>query len=103
MGHEPCGGWLRARRRSRWNLLTLVNRRDYGFGVIAREYVKAPTLDEADRLWSVSVEQLTGIAGSPRLVYEMPDTPKRKCDTTFLMPRREDGFARVVCEESLNH
>jgi len=86
----------------RWFMRQVVNRRDYGFGVTAREYVKAPTLAEADSKWSVTTEQLTQIASSPRLVYAMPDEPKKKCDTTFLMPRSADGYARVVCEDSLN-
>lgn len=86
---------------ARWFMRQVINRRGYGFAVTAREYVKAATLGEADARWSVSAEQLARIAGSPRLVYAMPDAPARKCDTTFLMPRRADGYARVVCENSL--
>jgi hypothetical protein len=71
--------------------------------VIAREYVKARTLAEADAQWSFSTAQLSEIASSPRLVYRMPDAPTRKCDTTFLMPKTDTGYARVVCEGSLNH
>jgi hypothetical protein len=87
---------------ARWFMRQVVNRRDYGFAVTAREYVQATTLAEADTQWSVTPEQLTRIARSPRLVYAMPDDPKRSCDTTFLMPRRDDGYAQVVCEGSLN-
>ena len=88
---------------SRWYARQVVNRRSYGFGVIAREYVKAPTLAEADAQWSLPTGRLTEIVSSPRLVYRMPDQPKRDCNTTFLMPRTETGYARVVCERSLDH
>ena len=87
---------------SRWFVRQVVDRRDYGFGVIAREYVKAPTLAEADAQWSLSPLQLTEIASSPRLVYQLPDEPERRCNTTFLMPRNDSDYARVVCERSLN-
>lgn len=88
---------------SRWYMRQVVNRRDYGFGVIAREYVKATTLNEADARWSISADQLTAIANSHRLVYAMPTEPKKTCDTTLLVPRRESGYGRIVCERSLNN
>jgi hypothetical protein len=88
---------------SRWYMRQVVNRRDYGFGVIAREYVKAITLSEADTMWSISADQLTEIANSHRLVYAMPVEPKKDCNTTFLTPRQESGYAKVVCERSLNN
>lgn len=87
---------------SRWFMRQVDNGRDYGFGVIAREYVKAQTLAQADAHWSVNPQQLTEIASSPRLVYEMPHGPKKDCNTTFLLPRTEMGYARVVCENTLN-
>lgn len=82
-----------------WFVRQVLNRRGNGFGVIAREYVKAPSLAEADRRWSLTSTQLTQVAGSPRLVYEMPAAEK-ECDPTFLLSRRDDGFARVACEDS---
>jgi hypothetical protein len=85
-----------------WYVRQVVNRRDYGFGVIAREYVEAASLAEADRLWSTTEAQLGNLAASPTLVYQLPVGGERSCDTTYLMPRTEDGFARVVCERSLN-
>ena len=87
---------------SRWFMRQVFNPRDYGYGVIAREYVKAHTLAQADAHWSVNPQQLTEIASSPRLVYEMPHGPKKDCNTTFLLPRTEMGYARVVCENTLN-
>ena len=87
---------------SRWFMRQVDNGRDYGFGVIAREYVKAHTLAQADAHWSVNPQQLTEIASSPRLVYEMPHGPKKDCNTTFLLPETEMGYARVVCENTLN-
>ncbi len=85
-----------------WFVRQVANRRDYGFGVIAREYVKAPSLAEADRLWLTSNDELVTVSASPSLVYRMPEGGKRSCNTTFLMPKTEDGFARVVCERTLN-
>jgi len=81
-----------------WFARQVVNRRDYRLRVIAREYVKAPRLAEADRRWSLGTEQLTRIASSPRLVYKMPPEEERACNPTYLMPRRSDGFARVRCD-----
>lgn len=80
-----------------WFVRQVVNRRDYGFGVIAREYVKAPSLEAADRLWSVDVDGLSRIASSPRLVYELPPPPEEDCILT-LPPEKE--FARVVCRQA---
>ncbi|NYJ02524.1 hypothetical protein HNR19_003222 [Nocardioides thalensis] len=82
-----------------WYTRQVVHRRDYGFGVIARERVKAPTLDEADEMWSIAPEQLSAVATSPRLVYETP-TPPEGCESpTFLMPKNGEGFARIRCRE----
>lgn len=87
---------------TRWFSRQVVNRRDDGFGVIARETVKASTLAGADAQWSVPTPALVEIAGSPTLVYRLPTDPTRDCDVTFLPPETEDGYARVVCEGSLN-
>lgn len=82
-----------------WYTRQVVHRRDYGFGVIAGERVKAPTLAEADEMWSVLPDQLGAVATSPRLVYETP-TPPEGCESpTFLMPKTAEGFARIRCHE----
>jgi hypothetical protein len=85
-----------------WFARQVVDYRGYGYGVIAREYVKARSLEEAEQHWAVDVEGLTRIAASPKLVYEMPHAPKKNCDTTMLMPRNEEDYGRIVCENSLN-
>jgi hypothetical protein len=96
-------GWTSVRPadgpESWWFARVVVNRRDYGFGVIAREYVKATSLAEADRRWSVSEALLTTLSANPSLVYQLPDEDDRECDSpTYLTPQTEDGFARVVCD-----
>lgn len=85
-----------------WYARQVFNRRDYGFGVVAREYVKATSLAEADRLWATTDAQLRTLAASPNLVYQLPKGGKRSCDTTYLLPASDEGFARVVCESTLN-
>lgn len=85
---------------TRWYQRQVVHRRDYGFGVIAREQVKAETLARADEAWSLSTDQLAAIATSPRLVYEMPDAEK-ECESPTFVSGGHDGFARVICDESV--
>jgi len=85
-----------------WYARQVFNRRDYGFGVVAREYVKATSLAEADRLWATTDAQLETLVASPNLVYQLPKGGKRSCDTTYLLPASDEGFARVVCENTLN-
>ena len=85
-----------------WYARQVFDRRDYGFGVVAREYVKATSLAEADRLWATTDAQLGTLVASPKLVYRMPKGGKRSCDTTYLLPASDEGFARVVCENTLN-
>lgn len=84
-----------------WYARQVLSRRDYGFGVIAREYVKATSHAEADRLWATTDAQLgPSRARRPRL--PIAQGGKRSCDTTYLLPASEDGFASVVCESTLN-
>jgi hypothetical protein len=83
---------------ARWFVRQVVNRRDYGFGVIAREYVQASTLAEADARWTLDLDTLTRISASPRLVYELPDSDRRECDPTYLIPEKEMGLATVRCD-----
>jgi len=85
-----------------WYARQVFDRRDYGFGVVAREYVKATSLAEADRLWATTDAQLETLVASPNLVYQLPKGGKRSCDTTYLLPASDEGFARVVCENTLN-
>lgn len=84
-----------------WFQRQVDNRRGYGFGVVVREYVRAGSLAEADRLWSVTPEQLSDLAASPRLVYRLQDPPEVDCDETMLV--RNEGFPEFVCEEDLEH
>lgn len=84
-----------------WFQRQVANRRGYGFGVVVREFVRAGSLAEADRLWSVTPEQLSDLAASPRLVYRRQDPPDVDCDETMLV--HEEGFPEFVCEEDLEH
>lgn len=79
-----------------WYARQVFNRRDYGFGVIAREYVKATSHAEADRLWATTDAHLGTLAGSPTSSTNCPRAARGRV-TRRTCCRRRRTASRASC------
>lgn len=79
-----------------WYARQVLSRRDYGFGVIAREYVKATSHAEADRLWATTDAQLGTLAGSPTSSINCPRAARGRVTPRTCCWRRRTA-SRASC------
>lgn len=75
----------------------VVNERDYGFVVTARETVQAADLSAAEAAWTIDEDALVKIASSDRLVYAEPTGPTACEAPTYVLPTNPDKLAQVDC------